>query len=108
MTPMSVRVGHGAATHAGLRGRANEDSYLADAPVFVVADGMGGHEAGARASAAAVAEFQPLVGIARVTNQDVRAAIERARSNIDALATGQRAAGTTLTGVVLTDRKSGG
>lgn len=102
MTPMSVRVGHGAATHAGLRGRANEDSYLADAPVFVVADGMGGHEAGARASAAAVAEFQPLVGIARVTNQDVRAAIERARSNIDALATGQRAAGTTLTGVVLT------
>ncbi|MDQ1217501.1 serine/threonine protein phosphatase PrpC [Microbacterium arborescens] len=102
MTPMSVRVGHGAATHAGLRGRANEDSYLAAAPVFVVADGMGGHEAGARASAAAVAEFEPLVGVAAVSNQDVRAAIERARANIDALASGQRAAGTTLTGVVLT------
>lgn len=76
MTSMSLRVGHGAATHAGLRGRANEDSYLADEPVFVVADGMGGHEAGARASAAAVAEFASLVGVAAVSHQDVRAAID--------------------------------
>ncbi|WP_091502255.1 PP2C family serine/threonine-protein phosphatase [Microbacterium sp. cf332] len=99
---MSVRTGHGSATHAGLRGRANEDSYLAAAPVFVVADGMGGHEAGARASAAAVAEFERFVGATEVSNRDVRAAIEQARRNIDALATGERAAGTTLTGVVLT------
>lgn len=102
MTSAAVQVGHGAATHAGLRGRANEDAYLAAAPVFVVADGMGGHESGARASAAVVAEFQAFVGSSSVTNSEVRAAIARARSSVDALATGQRAAGTTLTGVVLT------
>ena len=102
MTDAAVEVGHGAATHAGLRGRANEDSYLAASPVFVVADGMGGHEAGARASAAAVAEFRSFVGASSVSNADVRAAIARAREQVDALAGGQRAAGTTLTGVVLT------
>ncbi|GLJ80514.1 protein phosphatase 2C domain-containing protein [Microbacterium imperiale] len=102
MTGAAVQIGHGAATHAGLRGRANEDAYLAAAPVFVVADGMGGHEAGARASAAVIAEFRGFVGAASVSNADVRGAIARARGVVDALASGQRAAGTTLTGVVLT------
>ncbi|MDD7928498.1 protein phosphatase 2C domain-containing protein [Microbacterium sp. NM3R9] len=102
MTGVAVQIGHGAATHAGLRGRANEDAYLAAAPVFVVADGMGGHEAGARASAAVIAQFQAFVGAASVSNTEVRDAITRARAAVGALASGQRAAGTTLTGVVLT------
>ena len=102
MTAAAVAVGHGAATHPGLRGRANEDSYLAASPVFLVADGMGGHESGARASAAAIGEFQRFVGAPSVSNTDVRQAIARARERVDALASEQRAAGTTLTGVVLT------
>lgn len=97
----SVIVSHGAATHPGLRGRANEDAYLAAAPIFLVADGMGGHEAGARASAAVIAEFQQFVGAASVANADVRAAVARARQRVDELASPQRAAGTTLAGVVL-------
>lgn len=102
MTGATISVAHGAATHAGLRGRANEDSYLAASPVFLVADGMGGHEAGARASAAVIAEFRRFVGTDSVDGDEVRAAIARARTHVDALATDERAAGTTLTGVLLT------
>lgn len=43
-----------ASTHAGLRRRVNEDAVLAlpEAGVFVVADGMGGHDAGDFAASA--------------------------------------------------------
>ena len=46
-----------AATDVGRRRHHNEDSILAVAPVFLVADGMGGYEAGDRASAAVVDAF---------------------------------------------------
>ncbi|MBJ7330631.1 MAG: Stp1/IreP family PP2C-type Ser/Thr phosphatase [Solirubrobacteraceae bacterium] len=45
-------------TDTGRQRRANEDSYYARTPVFVVADGMGGAQAGEVASAAAVEAFQ--------------------------------------------------
>lgn len=51
---MSSDIRHGAATDIGLAREANEDSYLAAAPLFVVADGMGGHMAGDVASRLAV------------------------------------------------------
>jgi serine/threonine protein phosphatase PrpC len=49
-----VNVKLGAKTDVGLVRQGNEDSYLVDDPLFVVADGMGGHVAGDVASSTAV------------------------------------------------------
>lgn len=98
----AVVVSTGAATHPGLRRALNEDAYLALAPVFVVADGMGGHEAGDRASAAVIAEFSHSVGRASLGLDDVRIALSRARESVQQLSTsGDVRAGTTLSGVFI-------
>ena len=47
-----------AGTDTGRQRRANEDSLLARSPLFVVADGMGGAQAGEVASRIAVESFQ--------------------------------------------------
>ena len=82
----------------------NEDSLLAASPVFIVADGMGGLEAGHRASSAVIAEFQSCVGSPGLLAEDVVAAVERAHAAVRVVsdATG-RGAGSTLTGLVLID-----
>ncbi len=60
--PPRVRVTYGTRTDVGLKRAVNEDSLLAEWPVFLVAGGMGGHDAGDAASAAVIAEFRTLVG----------------------------------------------
>ncbi len=52
----------GSATDVGLVREVNEDACLADPPVFVVADGMGGHDGGDIASRIVVEEFARLSG----------------------------------------------
>ncbi|WP_435743439.1 PP2C family protein-serine/threonine phosphatase [Nocardioides sp. SYSU DS0663] len=56
----AVELHHGTATDVGLVREVNEDSFLAAPPVFVVADGMGGHQGGDVASAIVVEEFARL------------------------------------------------
>lgn len=55
-----VHLNSGAATDVGRVREINQDSYFASPPVFVVADGMGGHQGGEIASAIAVEEFARL------------------------------------------------
>lgn len=99
MRPLQATVG--AHTDAGRRRAVNEDALLAEFPVYLVADGMGGHDAGDRASAAVVAAFRPLVGRSDLTVDDVTRAIEAAHAAVAAIATRTtRGAGSTLTAVV--------
>ena len=60
MNDAQVELRYGVATDVGLVREANEDSMLAQPPVFVVADGMGGHDGGEIASRIVVEEFARL------------------------------------------------
>lgn len=51
---------HASSTHTGKIRRTNEDAFLDDPPLFVVADGMGGARAGEVASRLAVDTFREL------------------------------------------------
>lgn len=105
MTVSSVVLNVASLTDTGLKRTANEDSVLDASPVFVVADGMGGHEAGDRASAAVVAAFEPLRGRA-VEIDDVRDALSRAAAVVeDIAAEHRRGAGSTVTGVALLEHE---
>ena len=90
--PQGVRlvVRHGSATDVD-RGRDdNEDSLLAAPPVFLVADGMGGHDLGATASARAIGAFEDLVGREVVTSQELSRRLTRAARSVAALGAGGR------------------
>lgn len=104
-----IAVKWGSATHAGRVRPTNEDRRHAEPPVFVVADGMGGHAAGEVASQLAVDEFRRLTASLRAS--DVRAAVARANTAIlEAAGRSQayRGMGTTLVALVLiTDSAAG-
>jgi serine/threonine protein phosphatase PrpC len=68
-----VQLRHGAATDVGLVREANEDAFLAEPPVFVVADGMGGHDGGDVASGIVVEEFGRLAEAGYDPRRGVRA-----------------------------------
>lgn len=106
MTEESVwfQVRYGAATDTGRHRRFNEDSYLAAAPVFVVADGMGGHAGGAVASRTAVDAFVTLTSQTLVSPDEVRQSCIDAAHEVAALATPHSAPGSTLAGVALTEQ----
>ena len=55
-----VELHYGAASDVGHVRKVNEDSYFASPPIFVVADGMGGHDGGDVASAIVAEEFATL------------------------------------------------
>ena len=57
-----MQVAWGTATDRGRFRRINEDALLAEPPVFLVSDGMGGHAAGDVAAAIVVDEFRSRAG----------------------------------------------
>jgi len=103
--PASVRLSWAAVTDVGLRRAANEDSYIAAPPIFAIADGMGGHLAGDRASAAVVARLADARGADFLAPEAVERALELATDDIEIISDGSElGVGTTVTGAVLTLR----
>ncbi len=79
----------------------NEDSVLVAPPVFLVADGMGGHQAGDVASRLVADRFAELAGSGVVTPERVSACLDQCRDEISRLVgSGTAAPGTTVVSAV--------
>jgi serine/threonine protein phosphatase PrpC len=94
-------------TDTGLSRAVNEDSALAAMPCFLVADGMGGHEAGDLASQAAIRVFAEGLRPGKASRISlVSDALDAARLAVAKIAFGrEHGAGCTLTGVVLVEHE---
>jgi protein phosphatase len=98
-----IRLTWAAATDTGRRRKANEDSYVAQSPVFAVADGMGGHAAGDLASAAVVTRLAEVITDGFATTSAIDRALEKATDDIEQVGDeSEIGVGTTVTGAVLT------
>jgi serine/threonine protein phosphatase PrpC len=98
-------VEHAALTDVGRVREGNEDSYLAAPPLFVVADGMGGAQAGEVASGEVIEAFETAVEQDSLPDSLVET-IESANSRIYEMASGDRnlaGMGTTTTAAMVTD-----
>jgi protein phosphatase len=94
----------GAATHTGMVRPENEDNMLVTDRVFVVADGMGGHEAGEVASEIVVARIGELLDDRTPSAEEVVEAIRTANSDIFRAAIAepdQQGMGTTVTAMAV-------
>ncbi len=110
-----MQVAWGVGTDTGGRRAVNEDDVLATPPVFVVADGMGGHVHGELASRAVVTAFEELAGRCdpdrEVLPEEIQAAIRTAQRTIRGAGEHDPqgrpvTAGSTVAGAVLTVHES--
>jgi protein phosphatase len=92
-------------TDAGRKRRRNEDAFVLEPPLFAVADGMGGAQAGEVASRLAVAAFREFHEADDFAPEErVRAIIQEANRRIYERAASDTAAsgmGTTITAALL-------
>jgi PPM family protein phosphatase len=93
-----IRFSHGAATSVGRVREVNEDSYLAVPPLFVVADGMGGHGGGNVASRIAIDVMAACVPLRPLFAEAVLTALEHANQQIIDRHVANKM-GTTITGL---------
>ena len=108
-----MRLHWGARTDRGLVRTLNEDAVVAQPPVFLVADGMGGHAAGEVASALVAESFGRLAAEATTTGGTRSVPAESVLSTIDSVNgrilqhgrvnPGSAGLGTTVSGVVVVD-----
>jgi len=98
----AIDVSWAAVTHTGLRRDNNQDAVLADFPLFVVADGMGGHIGGEIASTSTVDRLRPVAASGEVSTKVIEKALAKAVKDIASHAeTTDDGTGTTVTGVFL-------
>ncbi len=103
----TLRLSVSAATGLGRVRKLNEDSFLAESPLFLVADGMGGHSFGDRASQAVVGTFASATN--PLSPEVVVQTIHDANQRVVAMTDGDDDAisGSTLSGIALVESVTG-
>lgn len=89
-------------TDTGRKRQVNQDALIVDYPIFAVADGMGGHDAGEVASAAVIARLAERVSSGDTVDRDaVETALRAAvRDMLEQVGKSDLGTGTTVTGIV--------
>ncbi|RRC95359.1 PP2C family protein-serine/threonine phosphatase [Schaalia canis] len=100
-TTPHVRVTHGARSDVGCRRKLNEDSYIARFPLYLVADGMGGHSGGNIASAEVIAQMGAHIGSEDfVTQEELNHALMETTRALSELGMNEGSPGSTMSGLV--------
>ncbi|HUN36035.1 MAG TPA: PP2C family serine/threonine-protein phosphatase [Trebonia sp.] len=101
-----TRFWHAASTSPGQVRRVNEDSYIAQSPLFAVADGMGGHGSGDLASRLAIDTLTVAGRLRPLSVEGMLGALDGANRAIVTYE-GNRGMGTTVTGLALVETTDG-
>ncbi|HLS04167.1 MAG TPA: protein phosphatase 2C domain-containing protein, partial [Actinomycetales bacterium] len=99
-----MRTTWGLATDRGRVREINEDAILAQPPIFLVADGMGGYDAGDRASQIVVDSFRALAEQGSVSTAEVHSQFELATAQLREVLETEKRAGSTVAGAAVVNQ----